>query len=340
MQTLDLIFQVSTSEQWAELLEGPLERAARQGNRGLVEKLVRAGARMGDALHEAVLGGHGEIVTDLLENGASTNAQDTTCGQTPLRLAASRGDLDIIRATIEHGADVEAIDDNEATALHFAAAFNQAGAIDVLVEAGANIEARDGQGCTPLHNAAWCLGVEALTALLDHGANVNIQDDDLRTSLTRAAVKAGTQGAAEVVDILLRSGADETVLTSNGETAADVAGNDVEEDNRLAEDIERVRKLLANAPADRAWRRRGYLVLCRAHPDRAQQAPENSGAPAGKSRMTRSDTKLARTEAFGCRETGGGSAVDGLVGGEWAIVVARVLALREEGIFRTIVGYL
>lgn len=42
-------------------------------------------------------------------------------------------------------------------------------------------------------------------------------------------------------------------------------------DQSLAEDAERVRVLLANTPADRTWRRRGYLVLFRAHPDRVQQ---------------------------------------------------------------------
>lgn len=39
-----------------------------------------------------------------------------------------------------------------------------------------------------------------------------------------------------------------------------------------------VGKLLANAPADKAWRRRGYLVLCRAHPDRLQQNQIINGA--------------------------------------------------------------
>lgn len=39
----------------------------------------------------------------------------------------------------------------------------------------------------------------------------------------------------------------------------------IEEQDSLAEDVERVRKLLSNAPADRAWRPRGSLVLCRAY---------------------------------------------------------------------------
>lgn len=40
----------------------------------------------------------------------------------------------------------------------------------------------------------------------------------------------------------------------------------------MAEGVDRVRQLLANAPADRAWRRWGYLVLCRARPDVLRRA--------------------------------------------------------------------
>lgn len=47
VQTLDHFFQILTPKEWAELLIGPLERAAYQGNNrvGLVQKkLVEAGA--------------------------------------------------------------------------------------------------------------------------------------------------------------------------------------------------------------------------------------------------------------------------------------------------------
>ena len=43
----------------------------RERERGLTRKLTGAGAQVGDALHEAVRGGRGEVVNDLLESGAS-----------------------------------------------------------------------------------------------------------------------------------------------------------------------------------------------------------------------------------------------------------------------------
>ncbi len=408
VQVLDLISQVLTADQWAELLKGPLERAADRGNGGLAQKLIAAGARIGDALQAAVRGGHGEAVNVLLEGGASFETKSTKYGRTPLHIAAEEGKpemvqllmrkgadkdaldgnewtplytsayygseaatvallaggadvnlesghgktsvihiaaedthVDILRAVIEHGADVDAADGTyQNTALHLAAQSNRAEAIDVLVEAGAEIEARDSGGGTPLHSAATHLSLEALSALLKHGAQANAQDDDLETPLHVAVTNGGIHGAAEAVELLLRSGADETILNKNGKTAADILGAGVEEEDRLAENVELVYKLLANAPADKAWRRRGYLALCRAHPDRLHRAQESGTAHSGAGRTTLSCAKLARAETSRSYERVAGGTRGGRSSGEWAVVMARVLRLEEEGVFRNIVGFI
>ena len=140
-----------------------------------------------------------------------------------------------------------------------------------------------------------------------------------------------------MVDALLRAGADETIVDSHGFKASDLVGLEVAEEERLAEDFERVSELLANAPADRAWRRRGYLVLCRAHPHRVQHHSQASSDTdhSGTARRTRSRAKLARAGGVA-----GGSRVDEPTGVDWRVAVAKVLLLHEEGVFRTIVGYL
>lgn len=89
-QTLGLIAEVSTSEEWAQLLAVPLERAVARGNQDLAQKLVRAGTKIGNALHKAIEGGHGGITKDLLENGASVETQDRH-GSSPLHIAAFNG---------------------------------------------------------------------------------------------------------------------------------------------------------------------------------------------------------------------------------------------------------
>lgn len=309
--------------------ESSASHAALEGNRGLAQKLLAAGAAVGTALHAATVGGHREIANDLLDGRACVLAKDTnmlgetalemaiTTGQTemmklllhkgagiealdsyrytPLCVATSNvfsapalvllatgadvsvrcghdkesvlhearrhGSIESTRAVIEHGVHVDAVDEEQFTSLHCGAAHNQTEVIDELVGAGASIEAHYRYGSTSLHDAASTSNLEALLALLKHGADINSQTLDQETPLHYAAAIAGKEGAAEVVDSLLRAGADETILNYESKAVADV----VAEEDQLAEDVERVRGLLANALAHRAWRRRGHLVLCRSH---------------------------------------------------------------------------
>ena len=141
-----------------------------------------------------------------------------------------------------------------------------------------------------------------------------------------------------MVNLLLRSGADETITNDEGKTPADVIGEwweDDEEEEPVVMEVERARRLLATAPADKAWRRRAYLVLYRAHPDRLHQQQTSSGR-VGMARGTGGDVKLARAEGNG---VGGGDVVDEKVDANWADMLANLVGLQEEDIFRTIVGY-
>lgn len=231
-------------------------------------------------------------------------------------MAAQQGEVGILRAVVEQGAEVSVADTNKNTPLHAAATANVAcESIDVLVEAGADMEAKDGGGCTPLHNATSQYSLEGVLALLKHGADIDEPNVQLRTPLVFAASNAGTPGAVEMVDLLLKSGADETIVDDQGRAAVDVIGWLTEDydDADVQEEIGRVHQLLTNAPADRNWRRRGYLVLCRAHPDRVQQ---------------RQDIISTHTGAVQ------------RAGGDWAGMAAWALELEEEGLFRAIVEFL
>jgi len=194
----------------------------------------------------ATVNGQVEGALALLSAGADASLR---CGEFMLsvaHVAAQEGYVGILRAALQRGAHTDTPDIYQMKALHYAANYNETEAIDVLLEAGAEIEARTQELITPLHCAAGMLNLEAVKTLVKHGANCNAQDDDVRTPLHYAVRKAGKQGASEVVDLLLRSGADETRRDDGGSRAADVVADRVGWIFRMDPDVDRVRRLLAS----------------------------------------------------------------------------------------------
>lgn len=108
---------------------------------------------------------------------------------------------------------------------------------------------------------------DAAVALLECGAKVESKNAFGYSPLHGVARQGGKEGAVRTADLLLRWGADETAVDRDGNRPIDIVGNSSseEEDNngRQQDKIDRLRDLLQNAPLDRAWRRRGYVVLCR-----------------------------------------------------------------------------
>lgn len=93
---------------------------------------------------------------------------------------------------------------------------------------------------------------------LKHGAIVNAETDYDETPVHAATCQAGSHVAVEIVDLLLRSGADETIVDQDGRTAAE----SVLDVDLVDEHVARMHELLLNAAADRAWRRRDYTCCC------------------------------------------------------------------------------
>ncbi|CAM9307678.1 unnamed protein product, partial [Ectocarpus sp. 4 AP-2014] len=107
---------------------------------------------------------------------------------------------------------------------------------------------------------------DAALALLHSGANVASVNAFGYSPLHGTARQGGRAGVPRMIDLLLKWGADETVVDRDGNRPIDVIGTTSraqEESGHQRGEHESLRKLLANAPADRAWRRRGILVLCR-----------------------------------------------------------------------------
>lgn len=269
----------------------PLHVAAEDDRREIAALLLGKGADV-DAedgnhttpLTRAMEKGHYAMVEILINSGVDLAHRVSEFELSALDLAAYQDRDDFVRLIIEHGADVNAAASNGCTALHRAAEANRVGVIHLLAEAGADLDAGDSK---PLHYAAGfgfmydIVSPEAVLALLNVGAEVNAQTRYGETALHKAASRAGQHGSAEAVKLLLRWGADETIVSARGKTAADNVGARRRFGREAGDDDdELVRTLLARAPADRAWRRRGLLVLCRAYPDRLQLEGDLAGVAA------------------------------------------------------------
>ena len=68
--------------------------------------------------------------------------------------AAVLDNTEVIRVLVENGANLESVDNNGLTALHFAARVNREGATKVLCELGSDKRAKTLKGHTPLKCAS------------------------------------------------------------------------------------------------------------------------------------------------------------------------------------------
>jgi uncharacterized protein len=110
----------------------------------------------------------------------------------------------------------------------------QRSAIESLLKAGADIQETDKNGVTPLHHAVRFRSPAAVEALLNHGAAVNQTcKRSGSTALHRAVTSTGAPGTAgkaavvrQIVEILLRYGADPSIKNKVGKGAADYARDD------------------------------------------------------------------------------------------------------------------
>lgn len=256
-----------------------LHIAVEQGEVDAVSELLSIGVDVGalDAdgrspLLLATQGGHMALVAMLLEFGAADASRLPPHGPNGmcslLKMAARKEQLGILRALIEHGADVHAADSSGSTALLHAAMLGKTGCIDLLVEHGAEVDSVDLDGCTALHWASMEGNSEAIVSLLRHGADIDAVDNEGRTPLHRACSVDDTH-ATEAAELLVLWGADDAVVDNEGRTAEDCiklqqqdgAGLGASGAKQRAQ--ESLLHLLHTTPADRAWCRHGLVILCK-----------------------------------------------------------------------------
>ena len=119
-----------------------------------------------------------ERVRACLEAGADVNAVNRS-GETPLHEAANSSDLaEVIVVLVNAGADVHARRFDGGTPLHVALARGGSPeVVEALVAAGADVNARDNTGNTPLHGFGWSSDPAVARQLIELGADPNARNN-------------------------------------------------------------------------------------------------------------------------------------------------------------------
>ena len=146
-----------------------------------------------------------------------------------LLAACARGDLSQVEKLVDSGVDVNTTDENQMTALHYAAMHARDDVIKYLISRGAQVKKADKkEGFSAMH---WVVNSSvpkygstdsSLTALTEAGCRVNTTDYNFATPLHIASRKGNRDG----VEVLLKLGADPDEVDITGRNCFDVAKNE------------------------------------------------------------------------------------------------------------------
>ena len=153
----------------------PLEQATLKGHAETIKNLIAQGKDInarninGDTpLHLAATKGNSEVVLLLLENEAEVDAVATDSGRTSLHYAASLGHVELCELLVRHGADPDAQTTRLETPLHLAVANGHSGVVELLLKYHARTDLRDTNGMTPLQQAETVNKREIVTLIKQH----------------------------------------------------------------------------------------------------------------------------------------------------------------------------
>lgn len=178
----------------------------------------------GDTVFEAVNSDDTNFLSLYLSLGGNLNVRDNPkTRQTPLILAVRCKSDACVKLLIDGGADVNARDSSNVTALMYAARFNPDD-VRLLLKAGANPEAKDYLGRTALMYAA---DAASIRLLIDAGSKVKETDVYRKTVLMYALdnlkIDLFSDNLPDGMKLLIDAGADIDAADSNGKSVFQLA---------------------------------------------------------------------------------------------------------------------
>ncbi len=199
------------------------------GQIDIFNQLIEMGAKFDkvdqdgwSALHFAAELEKDDLALRLLEMGANPNSPNVA-GWTPFLAAVSAKKFEVVKAMMNKSAKVDMTNNLGTSPLMLASINDDTKMLKFLLEkeANPNLVTSD-QGHTALMYASGNGNLENVRQLLNVGAKVNIQDASGWTPLSIAA-SVDSDSSSEIVSILLKNGADKSVVNNDGNKAIDIA---------------------------------------------------------------------------------------------------------------------
>lgn len=172
-----------------------------------INNLEKPDGRGCTPLLQATIGGHHEVVLELLNRGASPNAK-TLYGFTALHFTARIGQMAPTKELIKRNADQNASNLTGFVPLHFAAEGGFVDVVNELLDHGASVGKKTANGDTPLHLAVTGGHLSTCEALLNWKANPTSRNNLGLTPLHLAS----KEGYLSIVKLLFGHGAGSQTL--------------------------------------------------------------------------------------------------------------------------------